>query len=45
MLRCADCGKIIPASENKFKFEDEGEPGAVYVCNACGNKRVAAAQS
>ncbi len=44
MLQCADCGTIIPAAENKFKFEDPEKPGPVYVCNACGNKRVAMLQ-
>lgn len=44
MLQCADCGRIIPAAENKFKFEDPEKPGPVYVCNTCGNKRVAAIQ-
>ncbi|MDX1611070.1 MAG: hypothetical protein R3185_01790 [Candidatus Thermoplasmatota archaeon] len=38
-LTCADCGRLIPASENKFKFP--GEIHAVYVCNDCGNKRIA----
>lgn len=44
MLECADCGNVIAASENKFKFEDPDEPGPVYVCNTCGNKRVAKIQ-
>lgn len=41
MLRCADCGKIIPAAENKFKFP--ADLGTVHACNACGIKRIAAA--
>lgn len=44
MLQCADCGKVIQASENKFKFDDPDSPGPVYVCNTCGNKRVAQMQ-
>lgn len=42
MLICADCGRVIPAAENKFKFP--GEVHAVYVCNDCGNKRIAEMQ-
>lgn len=38
MLRCGDCGRIIPAGENKFKFP--AEVGTQMYCNTCGNKRI-----
>ena len=44
MQLCKDCGRMIPASENKFKFEDADALGPVYVCQTCGTRRLKAAE-